>query len=85
MYQYRDRLIQLFTKYSGTSFHDLIRSWRPLVNRNLRKPKLSCCVFSFGFSPSVRLSFADVSEPSVRSIFKGLMKKIHKIQNTGKL
>jgi hypothetical protein len=36
------------------------------------------CVFSFGFSPGVRLSFADVSEPSVRSIFKGLMKNIGK-------
>jgi hypothetical protein len=32
------------------------------------------CVFSFGFSPGVRLSFADVSEPSVRYIFKDLMK-----------
>jgi hypothetical protein len=32
------------------------------------------CIFSFGYFPGVRLSFADVSEPSVRSIFKGLMK-----------
>jgi hypothetical protein len=29
-------------------------------------------MFSFGYFPGVRLSFADVSEPSVRSIFKGL-------------
>jgi hypothetical protein len=36
-------------------------------------PCSESCVFSFGFSPGVRLSFADVSEPSVRSIFKGLM------------
>jgi hypothetical protein len=34
------------------------------------------CIFSFGYFPGVRLSFADVSEPSVRSIFKGLMKNI---------
>jgi hypothetical protein len=31
-------------------------------------------MFSFGYFPGVRLSFADVSEPSVRSIVKGLMK-----------
>jgi hypothetical protein len=31
-------------------------------------------MFSFGYFPGVRLSFADVSEPSVRFIFKGLMK-----------
>jgi hypothetical protein len=30
-------------------------------------------MFSFGYFPGVRLSFADVSEPSVRYIFKGLM------------
>jgi hypothetical protein len=33
-------------------------------------------MFSFGYFHGVRLSFADVSEPSVRSIFKGLMKNI---------
>jgi hypothetical protein len=33
-------------------------------------------MFSFGYFPGVRLSFADVSEPSVRSIFKGWMKYI---------
>jgi hypothetical protein len=31
-------------------------------------------MFSFGYFPGVRLSFADVSEPSVRSIFKDWMK-----------
>jgi hypothetical protein len=31
-------------------------------------------MFSFGYFPGVRLRFADVSEPSVRSIFKGWMK-----------
>jgi hypothetical protein len=30
-------------------------------------------MFSFGYFPGVRLSLADVSEPSVRSIFNGLM------------
>jgi hypothetical protein len=35
------------------------------------------CIFSFGYFPGVRLSFPDVSEPSVRSIFKGLMKDCH--------
>jgi hypothetical protein len=34
------------------------------------------CIFSFGYFPGVRLSFSDVSEPSVRSIFKGLMKNM---------
>jgi hypothetical protein len=33
-------------------------------------------MFSFGYFPGVRLSFADVSEFSVRSIFKGWMKNI---------
>jgi hypothetical protein len=33
--------------------------------------------FLLGISPGVRLSFADISEPSVRSIFKGLMKNLH--------
>jgi hypothetical protein len=33
-------------------------------------------MFSFGYFPGIRLSFADVSEPSVRSIFKGWMKDI---------
>jgi hypothetical protein len=33
-------------------------------------------MFSFGYFPGVRLSFADVSEPSVRSIFKDRIKNI---------
>jgi predicted DNA-binding antitoxin AbrB/MazE fold protein len=33
-------------------------------------------MFSFGYFPGIRLSFADVSEPYVRSIFKGLMKPL---------
>jgi hypothetical protein len=33
-------------------------------------------MFSFGYFPGVTLSFADVSEPSVRSIFKGLIKNV---------
>jgi hypothetical protein len=37
------------------------------------------CTFSFGYFPGVRLSFADVSEPSVRSIFKGWMISFHLI------
>jgi hypothetical protein len=38
-------------------------------------------MFSFGYFPGVRLSFADVSELYVRSIFKGWMK----FQNTAKI
>jgi hypothetical protein len=34
-------------------------------------------MFSFGYFPGVRLRFADVSEPSVKSIFKGLMKNMN--------
>jgi hypothetical protein len=40
-------------------------------------PCFESCMFSFGYFPGVRLSFADISEPSVRSIFKGVMKNIH--------
>jgi hypothetical protein len=35
-------------------------------------------MFSFGYFPGFRLSFADVSEPSVKSIFKAWMKKYPK-------
>jgi hypothetical protein len=38
-------------------------------------------MFSFGYFPGVRLSFADVSEPSVRSIFKGWMKRKYPKEN----
>jgi hypothetical protein len=34
-------------------------------------PCSESCMFSFGYFPGGRLSFADVSEPSVRSISKG--------------
>jgi hypothetical protein len=37
-------------------------------------PCSESCIFSFGYFAGVRLSFADVSKPSVRSIFKGLIK-----------
>jgi hypothetical protein len=33
-------------------------------------------MFSFSYFPGVRLSFADVSEPSVRSIFKGFIQPL---------
>jgi hypothetical protein len=39
-------------------------------------PCSESCIFSFGYFPGVRLSFADVSEPSVTSIFKDLIKNI---------
>jgi hypothetical protein len=39
-------------------------------------PCSKSCISSFGYFPSVRLSFGDVSEPSVRSFFKGLMKNM---------
>jgi hypothetical protein len=39
-------------------------------------------MFSFGYFPGVLLSFADVSEPSVRSIFKGWMKNSAKLNQT---
>jgi hypothetical protein len=41
-----------------------------------RKGNQKSCIFCFGYFPSVRLSLADVSEPSVTSILKGLMKNI---------
>jgi hypothetical protein len=34
-------------------------------------------MFSFGYFPGFRLSFADVSEPFVMSIFKGWMKNMN--------
>jgi hypothetical protein len=39
-----------------------------------RRQVFITCMFSSGYFPGVRLSFADVSEPSARSIFKGWMK-----------
>jgi len=36
-------------------------------------PCLEYCLCSFAYLPGVRLWFADVSEPSVSSIFKGWM------------
>jgi hypothetical protein len=41
------------------------------------KTRVDPCMFSFGYFPGVRLSFTDVSEPSVRSIFKGWMKNMN--------
>jgi hypothetical protein len=38
-------------------------------------------MFCFGYLPGVRLSFSDVSEPSVRPIFKDWIKKYPK-ENT---
>ena len=36
-------------------------------------PCFEYCMYSFGYFPGVRLWFANVSEPSIRSIFKGWM------------
>ena len=36
-------------------------------------PCFESCVYSFGYFPGVRLWFADVSEHSISSIFKGWM------------
>ena len=42
--------------------------------RNMRlKKKILSCMYSFGYFPGVRLWFADVSETSISSIFKGWM------------
>jgi hypothetical protein len=46
------------------------------ANNTGTKKSSIICMFSFGYFPGVRLSFADVSEPSVRSVFKGWMKNI---------
>ena len=45
------------------------------LNSNLsgRYSKVNYCMYSFGYFPGVRLWFADVSEPSISSIFKGWM------------
>jgi hypothetical protein len=48
-----------------------------LINLDFRfSPCSETYMGFFGYFPGVRLSFADVSEPSVRSIFKGWMKNI---------
>ena len=39
-------------------------------------PCFESCIYSFGYFPGVRLWFADVSEPSISSIFKGWMKSM---------
>ena len=36
-------------------------------------PSFESCMYSFGYFPGVQLWFADVSEPSISSIFKGWM------------
>ena len=52
--------------------------------KNILDFKLSPCfessIYSFGYFPGVRLWFADVSEPSISSIFKGWMWSILHIQ-----
>ena len=42
--------------------------------------QLYCCICSFGYLPGVILWFADVSEPSVSSIFKGWMWSIQPLK-----
>jgi hypothetical protein len=46
------------------------------ISNNLYKMSFPC-ILSFGYFPGVRMSCADVSEPSVRSIFRGLMKNMN--------
>jgi hypothetical protein len=65
-----------------TDFHDIrnLSIFKKSVDKiqlssNTDKNNVSC-MLSFGYFPGVRLSFADVSEPSVRSIFKSLIKNI---------
>jgi hypothetical protein len=48
-------------------------------------PCSESCILSFGYLPGVRMSCADVSEPSVRSIFKGLMKNMNDEKGAGYL
>ena len=38
-------------------------------------PCFESCMYSFGYFPGVRLWFADVSEPSISSIFRGWPKE----------
>jgi len=55
--------------------------WRSLVNVVMSlqvldfklSPCFESCMYSFWYFPGVRLWFADVSEPSISSIFKGWM------------
>jgi hypothetical protein len=47
---------------------------RATPGRKLSRRQIGYSIFSFGYFPGVRLSFADVSKHSVRSNFKGWMK-----------
>ena len=46
------------------------KSWQSILDFKLL-PCFESCMYSFGYFPGVRLWFADVSEPSISSIFKG--------------
>jgi hypothetical protein len=57
--------------YCAVRTGSLYNTDRSLLNP--LKTKIKSCICSFGYFPGVRLWFADVSERSVRSIFKGVM------------
>jgi hypothetical protein len=54
------------TKYTNCSIYSVSWWWAKKCSKHVE-----ACLFSFGYFPGVKLSFSDVSEPSVRSIFKG--------------
>jgi hypothetical protein len=45
--------------------------WLNFLGKDSVQLTVICCICSFGCFPGVRLWFADVSEPSISSIFKG--------------
>ena len=64
---------RLLSRLPVTSIPPFIFPWINCCRRQFLSKFLAFCVYSFGYFPGVRLWFADVSEPSISSIFKGWM------------
>ena len=60
-------------RYLGAILNADNNSQTHLQERIKNANKTYFCMYSFGYFPGVRLWFADVSEPSISSIFKGWM------------
>ena len=63
----------------GTAWRKVVSLTSTIIGHNKcvldfkLSPCFEYCMYSFGYFPGVRLLFADVSEPSISSIFKGWM------------
>jgi hypothetical protein len=77
--------LQILTFWCIDNARVIYRKIRYIIYTHNGHSQLWCmtffiCMFSFGYFPGVSLSFADVSEPTFRSIYKGWMKSTLYIQ-----